>query len=265
MNDPDETIARPQSPNIAEAETMPPSESAAELVRVLDGYMAALQAREAPDRARLLAEHPGIASQLEACLAGIDFIHRAGSHEGSEPGPAMLGEFRIIREVGRGGMGVVYEAEQTSLRRRVALKVLRFGVVADEEALRRFRVEAETVARLHHTNIVPIFAVGTEHDVSYYAMQFIEGRSLADVQEESRRAGRPIRCDDVARWGLQATESSGDTIPNSEGSKRERCQPANLENAESTKKRGKPTIISSVFHGADARFWIFDFGFWIAD
>ncbi len=119
----------------------------------------------------------------------------------------MLGEFRIVREVGRGGMGVVYEAEQTSLRRKVALKVLRFGMVADDEVLRRFQAEAETVARLHHTNIVPVFAVGTEHGVSYYAMQFIEGRSLADVEEESSRTRRPIRCDDVARWGVQAAEA----------------------------------------------------------
>ncbi len=207
MSDRDETIERPQSPNIAEAETIPPSESAAELVRVLDEYMAALQAGEAPDRARLLAQHPALAAQLEPCLAGIDFIHRAGSSTGPDSAPAMLGEFRIIREVGRGGMGVVYEAEQTSLRRRVALKVLRFGVVSDEEAIRRFRVEAETVARLHHTNIVPIFAVGTEREVSYYAMQFIEGQSLADGLDESVRAGRPIACDDVARWGLQAAEA----------------------------------------------------------
>ncbi len=207
MNDPDETIERRVDQNIAAAETIPPGESAAELVRVLDEYMAAVQRGEAPDRARLLAEHPNLVSQLEPCLAGIDFIHRAGSAEESRSGPATLGEFRIVREVGRGGMGVVYEAEQTSLRRRVALKVLRYGVVADEEALRRFRVEAETVARLHHTNIVPIFAVGTEHDVSYYAMQFIEGRSLADVQEESTRSGRPIPCDKIAQWGLQAAEA----------------------------------------------------------
>ena len=89
-------------------------------------------------------------------------------------------------------MGVVYEAEQTSLRRRVALKVLRFGVVADEEAMQRFRREAETVARLHHTNIVPIFAIGCERGVHYYAMQLIEGRSLADVLAETQRTGKPL-------------------------------------------------------------------------
>ena len=113
----------------------------------------------------------------------------------------MLGEFRIIRELGRGGMGVVYEAEQTSLHRRVALKVLRFGVGADEEAMQRFRREAETVARLHHTNIVPIFAVGCERGVHYYAMQFIEGRSLADVLEESQRHGQAAVVERCRRAG----------------------------------------------------------------
>lgn len=162
MNDPDETIQRPPSPETVAAETTPPSDGTAKLVFILDRYLAALGAGEEPDAVRLLAEYPELASQLEPCLAGINFIHRAASPDSPEAGPTMLGEFRIIREVGRGGMGVVYEAEQTSLRRKVALKVLRFGVAADEEALRRFRVEAETVARLHHTNIVPIFAVGTE-------------------------------------------------------------------------------------------------------
>ena len=151
------------------------------------------------------AAHPELAAQLEACLAGIEFIHRATGP--ATETPATLGEFRIIRELGRGGMGVVYEAEQTSLRRHVALKVLRFGAVADEEAMQRFRREAETVARLHHTNIVPIFAVGCERGVHYYAMQFIEGRSLADVLAESQRTGKPLPADDVARWGLQAAEA----------------------------------------------------------
>src|SRR5262249_43261250 len=112
-----------------------------------------------------------------------------------------------IRELGRGGMGVVYEAEQTSLRRRVALKVLRFGVGADEEAMQRFRREAETVAGLHHTNIVPIFAIGSERGVHYYAMQLIAGRSQADVLEESQRNGKSLDVEDVARWGLQAADA----------------------------------------------------------
>ena len=190
--------------------TLPPpdlSGSAAELVRVLDRYLADLQAGNAPDRARLLEAHPDLAGRLEQCLAGIEFVHRAARAEDDGEGPARLGDFRIVREVGRGGMGVVYEAEQVSLGRMVALKVLRFGAVADAEAMDRFRREAETVARLHHTNIVPIFAVGEHRGVNYYAMQFIEGRSLADVAEEARRAARAIPAAEVARCGLQAAEA----------------------------------------------------------
>ena len=177
----------------------------AELAAILDGYLAALQAGQAPDRRQLLDAHPELAAELEACLAGIDFIQRATGP--AAPGPASLGEFRIIREIGRGGMGVVYEAEQTSLHRKVALKVLRFAAVADEEAMKRFRREAETVARLHHTNIVPIFAIGCDRDVHYYSMQFIEGRSLAQVLAEAQERHKPLAIEEIVTWGLQAAEA----------------------------------------------------------
>jgi predicted Ser/Thr protein kinase len=206
MADPNETVDQRRSINPHEQETVPPQpDSAAAVASILDRYMAALAAGEAPDREQLLAEHRELAAQLEACLAGIEFVHRATGPTAEEP--AVLGEFRIIREIGRGGMGVVYEAEQTSLRRHVALKVLRFGVVADEEAMKRFRREAETVASLHHTNIVPIFAIGCERGVHYYAMQFIGGRSLAEVLAESERKGRPLPLEQVTRWGMQAAEA----------------------------------------------------------
>ena len=191
--------------NPADREMSPSLDSAAELASILDRYMAELQAGCAPDRRHLCEAHPELAEQLEACLAGIEFIQRATGP--ATETPAILGEFRIIRELGRGGMGVVYEAEQTTLHRHVALKVLRFGAVADEDAMNRFRREAETVARLHHTNIVPIFAVGCERGVHYYAMQYIAGRSLADVLAESQQTGQPVPADDVARWGLQAAEA----------------------------------------------------------
>jgi outer membrane protein assembly factor BamB/tRNA A-37 threonylcarbamoyl transferase component Bud32 len=202
----DTTIDQPDSNNRPEQETVSLADSAADLVGILDGYLADLQAGKAPDRDQLLEEHPELAAELEACLAGIEFVHRATGPVAPEE-PAALGEFRIVREIGRGGMGVVYEAEQTSLRRRVALKVLRYGAVADEEAMQRFHREAETVARLHHTNIVPIFAIGSERGVHYYAMQFIQGRSLADVLADSQRTSKPLPPADIARWGLQAAEA----------------------------------------------------------
>ncbi len=171
------------------------------LVGILDRYIAAIQAGESPDAAALLREHPQFASQLTACLEGIDFIHR------SQPGgavPRSLGDFEILREVGRGGMGAVYEARQVSLDRRVALKILRCGTVSDPQVLERFRREAETVAQLHHTHIVPVYAVGTEGGVNYYVMQFIDGESLAEVLRE--RQG-PLGTETIATWGLQAAEA----------------------------------------------------------
>jgi hypothetical protein len=174
-----------------------PRDSASALAGVLDAYLAALQAGQTPDRKRLLAEHPDLAAALEPCLAALDFIHHTG--QSAADTPARLGDFRVVREIGRGGMGVVYEAEQLSLRRAVALKVLRFAGAGSPEAIPRFRREAEVVARLHHTNIVPIFAVGCEQGVHFYAMQLITGRSLATVEQPSPRQ--------VADWGRQAAEA----------------------------------------------------------
>lgn len=180
----------------------------ADLAGILDEYLAQLQAGRNPDRARLLAEHPGLATPLAQALDGLEFIHRSAT---AGPGmPSQLGDFRLLREVGRGGMGVVYEAEQVSLRRRVAVKVLRFGPVADAVAMQRFQREAETVAHLHHTNIVPIFAIGAEAGVHYYAMQFIEGRDLAGLARRDPGAGgpsAPLETRRIADWGLQAAEA----------------------------------------------------------
>ena len=102
--------------------------------------------------------------------------------------PASLGDFRIIREIGRGGMGVVYEAEQTSLGRRVALKVLPFAGLLDTRQLQRFKNEARAAATLSHPHIVPVYFVGVERGVHYFAMQLIEGCSLAYVIDQLRRA-----------------------------------------------------------------------------
>jgi len=129
----------------------------------------------APDRARLLAAHPHLGPQLEQALAGLEFVHQATGR--TAEAPAQLGDFRIVREVGRGGMGVVYEAEQISLRRRVALKVLRFGAVADEVAMQRFQREAETVARLHHT----------KEDIPHVGMIIDATQPLVSVVDEILR------------------------------------------------------------------------------
>jgi tetratricopeptide (TPR) repeat protein len=108
-----------------------------------------------------------------------------------------LGDYRILRELGRGGMGVVYEAEQVSLGRRVALKVLPFAAALDAKQLQRFKNEAVAAAHLHHPHIVPVYFVGCERGVHYYAMQFIDGQSLAEVLAVLRRATDDDRTDSV--------------------------------------------------------------------
>jgi outer membrane protein assembly factor BamB len=176
------------------------SDSASALVQVLDEYFAALQNGTPPNKAALLAKYPELAGQLDSCIAALDFIHQAGTSRPAGETPTQLGDFRIVREIGRGGMGVVYEAEQLSLHRPVALKVLRFGA-ADPGAMDRFKREAETVAKLHHTNIVPVFAVGCEAGVHFYAMQLIDGVGLDKSFEMNPGFAA------VARWGVQAAEA----------------------------------------------------------
>src|SRR5678816_1937706 len=133
MSSPSKTSPSAQAPPTCD---FPGDAAAVELVGILDQYLADLKGGKAPSREELIARHPALAAQLEACLAGLEFIHGAES----SPGKARrLGDFRIIREVGRGGMGAVFEAEQISLGRRVALKILRFGGVSDPEAIERFK------------------------------------------------------------------------------------------------------------------------------
>src|SRR6516162_10257667 len=100
---------------------------------------------------------------------------------------AQVGDYRILCEIGRGGMGVVYEAEQQALGRRVALKVLPRTSAGDGSAQVRFQREAKAAARMHHTNIVPVFDVGQDGEHLYYAMQLIHGQGLDLVIQDLKR------------------------------------------------------------------------------
>jgi hypothetical protein len=165
----------------------------------LEEYLAAAEAGTAPPREQFLARHPELAEDLDACLAAVRFIGRAAAGPGSlaaeaagaqppEQVTGQLGDFRLIREVGRGGMGVVYEAEQVSLGRRVALKVLPFAATMDSRQLQRFHNEARAAASLDHPHIVPVYGVGCERGVHYYTMKLIDGRTLAGVVGRQRGA-----------------------------------------------------------------------------
>ena len=135
-------------------------------------------------------------------------------------------------------MGIVYEAEQASLGRRVALKILPRSAARDARQLARFQVKAHAVGTLSHPNIVPIFAVGSDRGVPYYAMQFIDGRSLAQLIRERREQAelalpdtrtlgfgrspgsefkRPMRLATPMRWGSCIATSSRPTCSSTTG------------------------------------------------
>jgi serine/threonine protein kinase len=176
-------------------------EQTSRVIRILETYLGELERGGRPHPQELAARHPDLAEVLQVYLTKLDLLHSAatglrGPAEPVLPVPlperGRLGDFAILREVGRGGMGIVYEAEQISLGRKVALKVLPFAPGLDGRQLQRFKNEARAAAHLHHTHIVPVFGVGSDRGVHYYAMQFIEGQSLAALIGELRRlAGRP--------------------------------------------------------------------------
>jgi serine/threonine protein kinase len=156
--------------------------------------------------ALLLMENLGEGS-LGVPADGVDraaaTVDRAGTETG--PAPDQLGEYRILRAIGHGGMGIVYEAEQGSLGRRVALKVLPPRASANPVQVRRFEREARAAGRLHHTNIVPVFGVGREGDTYYYVMQYIQGQPLSEVLAELQR----LRLGSEAPTGQSAEAGSG--------------------------------------------------------
>src|ERR1700677_493696 len=106
----------------------------------------------------------------------------------TNPSGVRLDDFEILRELGRGGMGVVYAARQVSLKRQVALKILSGGLGLTGKAVQRFRREAEAAARLHHTNIVPVYAIGEQDGTHFYAMELIDGHSLDQVIKQLRQS-----------------------------------------------------------------------------
>ncbi len=154
---------------------------------------------ERPSLTEYVQRYPELAEQIRELFPALVVMEQFGSVAEAAAGPLdrsrvasgkipeQLGEYHILREVGRGGMGVVYEAVQESLGRHVALKVLPYYALLNPTHLERFRREARAAAQLHHTNIVPVFGIGEHEGIHYYAMQFIQGQGLDDVLKEVRR------------------------------------------------------------------------------
>ncbi len=171
-------------------------------------FLARYRRGERPALNEYTEAHPELADEIRDLFPALVMMEEAGPRDGSPAGACggavtadgkaleRLGDYRIIREVARGGMGVVYEAEQETLGRHVALKVLPFHAANDPVRLKRFRREARSAARLHHTNIVPVFDVGVWRagdigpPVHYFAMQFIQGQGLDEVLAEVKQLRR---------------------------------------------------------------------------
>lgn len=164
------------------------------LGQLLADYLTALEAGTPLDLDDLADRHPRLAAEIRQYAASLDLLHRstrptpAGGQTGRHQSERRLGDFLIGEEIGRGGMGTVYEAVQISLERTVALKVLPFAAICDGKQVARFRVEAQAAAQLHHPNIVPVFAVGEDRGVHFYAMQRVCGRSLDALIRDLREA-----------------------------------------------------------------------------
>jgi serine/threonine protein kinase len=178
----------------------PPSDDRDPIELLADSFIARFRSGERPSIDEYALKYPDLAEEIRAILPALVELEVNQSPEGSATAavggpleecagaaPRVLGDYMILREIGRGGMGVVYEAVQQSLGRHVALKVLPQQSLAGSSHLERFQLEARAAARLHHTNIVPVFGVGSQEGVHYYAMQFIQGQGLDEVFEELRR------------------------------------------------------------------------------
>jgi serine/threonine protein kinase len=147
---------------------------------------------DSPTVEEFTARHPELADKLAEILPSVALLEQMKPNRSAPAGMVglsageRLGDYRILREVGRGGMGIVYEAIQESLGRRVALKLLPSHSLLRAKSLERFRLEAQAAARLHHTNIVPVFGFFETDGLHYYAMQFIDGRGLDTMLSELR-------------------------------------------------------------------------------
>jgi WD40 repeat protein/tRNA A-37 threonylcarbamoyl transferase component Bud32 len=210
-----------------------PTDSSGEfdlLDRLAEEFAARYRRGERPALKEYIDRYPHLAADIREvfpAMAAIEQIEEDRRRPSAPPAglaaPALeqVGDYRILREVGRGGMGVVYEAEQLSLGRHVALKILPAQATRDRKARERFKREARAAARLHHTNIVPVFEVGQVGGVCFYAMQYIQGQGLDQVIEELSRlrsaapavGGRPPSAGSLVPWATPPTTPLAPGVP----------------------------------------------------
>ncbi len=158
--------------------------------QIAESFAARLERGERPSIEEYKQKYPEYAERIEAVFPALVMLENVESKVPDrnlavdDSIPQVLGEYEIIQEVGRGGMGIVFEAKHSTMRRRVALKVLPKSSAKKPSYLTRFLTEARSAGQLHHTNIVPVFEVGEADGLHYYAMQFIHGENLDRVIED---------------------------------------------------------------------------------
>src|SRR5437773_4727354 len=256
------------------------------LTDVLDRYLSALEQDVPLAQDALLAAHPDLADALRSYFRSLEDLHdmaagfggattREATPRDQEPeGAKRIGDFELIREIGRGGRGVAYEARQLSLDRRVAVKLLPFAAVLDAKQIARFKHEAQAAAQLHHPNIVPVFAIGVERGVHYYAMQYIDGQPLDRAIEELRDGRRKkSRGSSVGGRESRANKASSTvaiahspTLPLSHSQFFRRVAELGIQAAEALHAAHEYGVVhrdvkpSNLLLAADGKLWITDFG-----
>lgn len=157
---------------------------------ILDELVDRAMRGEAVDVEACVAAHPELAEIQRERLRGRARALVGESRDRTAPPPAFeqLGDFRVLAQLGTGGMGVVYVAQQLSLGRKVALKVMRPELLRSASALRRFEREAHVVAQLRHPNIVAVHSLGEDRGVRYLVMDLIDGQSLDEVLRDAHTA-----------------------------------------------------------------------------
>jgi eukaryotic-like serine/threonine-protein kinase len=194
--------------------------------RLAEEFAERLRRGEHPSLTEYIERYPEHADDIRDLFPGIALVEHYKPVEkdlgSSSPGavpttrgdlPDQLGDYRILRYLGEGGMGVVYEAVRESLRNHVALKVMHSQFRNRENYLRRFRTEARAAARLHHTNIVSVFDYGVHDGVCYYAMQYIAGQSLNKVLADVRQLRQEKEESPVAETAKLESVLGGPTGP----------------------------------------------------
>ena len=216
-------------------ETTEPSE----LENIIEDVESRLRNNEYPTIDEYVQRYPQLADEIRQLLPMVIALENTKRNQSQTeqtqwktPTISSLGDFEIVREIGRGGMGVVFEARQKSLDRRVAIKVLPKHLLMSDRLLELFHREAKTAARLHHTNIVPVLDIGEEDGLHYFAMQFIEGVGLNRI---------------VKGWSRREEEESGSS---SDESQRLRNQLANDEFSSEPQARqtSNPSLLDGIHY-----------------